>query len=130
MSERPTPETESTFRVIEAAMVAWAKGEIYTEDVQAVMRRAESAVAGMERQLAERDAQLAFVKGLLDTSERARRSLSDAADHLNARLRETQGQLEAARTALEKIALGVDAANVFAGAALARIDAKGGTDDT
>jgi len=41
-------------------------------------------------------------------------------------LAEREAQLEVATTALEKIALGVDVSNVFAGSALARIDAKGG----
>jgi chromosome segregation ATPase len=70
----------------------------------------------LERKLAERERDFhqaeesrvtnaALYEGALkrlESSERARRSLSDATDHLNARLREEQAKLAEARTALEK----------------------------
>lgn len=71
----------------------------------------------LERKLAERDDQLSFVKGLLNTSEGSRKILGTW-------LSEAQAKHAEARTALEAIALGVDASNIFAGAALARIDSK------
>jgi len=43
-----TPETHCTFSVLEATFVAWAKGELYLEDVIAVLSQARSSTAKVE----------------------------------------------------------------------------------
>jgi len=84
-----TPETESTFRTIEAAMVAWANGDLYTEDVQAVMRRAGSSASALERRANEAEAKgkrvlarLIKAREFLPMDMRAYQELQDAINEL------------------------------------------------
>ena len=55
-----TPEAASIFTVLEATFIAWAKGKLYTEDVQAVLSHAKSAAQNMERERDEARKKLSY----------------------------------------------------------------------
>lgn len=92
MSDRPTPLTDE------------AEYHSGPDTATALEGMVDADFArDLERKLAEANEQLAGYEKRLDSSQRARRSLSDAADHLNKRLREDQAKLAEAREALESV---------------------------